>query len=659
MVKYKSKEKLTFMEKDNSHSLHQLKPGQSAQVKEIHTDAKMTEKLAAMGIVRGQFITRKPGSSPVVVSVSGTEVAIGRETAKKILVAAKKNTFLLAGNPNVGKSLIFSRLTGIGIISSNFPGTTVGLNYGQTQFDGEAYDIIDIPGLYRLEEEWVIEGRKHNLFKELEYDFIVCVADASHLERNLYFLLEVMQLKKPVILLLNKFDEAQRKGIQIDVKQLEKLLGIPVIPAVATTGEGLKELAYQASRVAAHKMPESPLSVPPTPEGKWHAIGHIIHKVQTVKHKHASFWEKLQGWATTPASGLPIALLVLVASFFLVRFVGENLIALLDPLYENYYVPFLEHLLAPIKDNALGMILLGDGGANYFGVLTDGLHIALIEVMSYVLAFYALLGFLGDLGYLPRLAVLLDSLLHKIGLHGYGSLPIMLGFGCKVPAVMGIRVLETRRERIIALALILVLAPCISQTAMIISILSPYGLTYMLIVFFALFVNGILAGTVLNKLMKGETPELFMEIPSWQIPQIRPMLRKLWIRMKEYLGDALPLILFGVLFVDLMQLSGITDWIAKLARYPVEYVLGLPAETTPLLILGFLRKDVSIALLEPFNLAPQALVVACVFMAMYLPCVATFFVMLRESGWKDTLKVIALTLTLSFVTAFVLRMILM
>lgn len=659
MVKYKSKEKLTFMEKDNSRSLHQLKPGQSAQVKEIHTDAKMTEKLAAMGIVRGQFITRKPGSSPVVVSVSGTEVAIGRETAKKILVAAKKNTFLLAGNPNVGKSLIFSRLTGIGIISSNFPGTTVGLNYGQTQFDGEAYDIIDIPGLYRLEEEWVIEGRKHNLFKELEYDFIVCVADASHLERNLYFLLEVMQLKKPVILLLNKFDEAQRKGIQIDVKQLEKLLGIPVIPAVATTGEGLKELAYQASRVAAHKMPESPLSVPPTPEGKWHAIGHIIHKVQTVKHKHASFWEKLQGWATTPASGLPIALLVLVASFFLVRFVGENLIALLDPLYENYYVPFLEHLLAPIKDNALGMILLGDGGANYFGVLTDGLHIALIEVMSYVLAFYALLGFLGDLGYLPRLAVLLDSLLHKIGLHGYGSLPIMLGFGCKVPAVMGIRVLETRRERIIALALILVLAPCISQTAMIISILSPYGLTYMLIVFFALFINGILAGTVLNKLMKGETPELFMEIPSWQIPQIRPMLRKLWIRMKEYLGDALPLILFGVLFVDLMQLSGITDWIAKLARYPVEYVLGLPAETTPLLILGFLRKDVSIALLEPFNLAPQALVVACVFMAMYLPCVATFFVMLRESGWKDTLKVIALTLTLSFITAFVLRMILM
>ena len=159
------------MEKHNSRTLFQLKPGNAAQIKEIQTDAKMTEKLAAMGIVRGQFVSRKKGSNPVIVNVSGTEVAIGRETAKKIIVTAKKNTFLLAGNPNVGKSLIFSRLTGIGVISSNFPGTTVGLNYGQTQFDGESYDIIDIPGLYRLEEEWQMEGRKRNLFKELEYDF--------------------------------------------------------------------------------------------------------------------------------------------------------------------------------------------------------------------------------------------------------------------------------------------------------------------------------------------------------------------------------------------------------------------------------------------------------------------------------------------------------
>ena len=647
------------MEHATSRSLYQLKAGNTAQIKEIQSDGKMTAKLAAMGIVRGQFITRKKGSSPVVVEVSGTEVAIGRETAKKILVTAKKNTFLLAGNPNVGKSLIFSRLTGIGIISSNFPGTTVGLNYGTTQFKGESYDIVDIPGLYRLEEEWVIEGKKRNLFKELTYDFIVCVADASHLERNLFFVLEILQLQKPLILMLNKFDEAQRKGINIDVKKLSKLLGIPVIPTVATTGEGLKELEREVLKLSNGVTPKTALEVPPAAEEKWQMIGRIIQQVQEVKHKHPSLWEHLQGLATAPATGLPLALLTLVISFFLVRFVGESLIDLLDPLYENYYFPFLEKIFAPIKDNALGLILLGDGGENYFGVLTDGLHIALVDVMPYVLAFYTLLGFLGELGYLPRLAVLLDGILHKIGLHGYGSLPIMLGFGCKVPAVMGVRVLETRRERVIALALILVLAPCISQTAMIISILSPYGIKYMLMVFGALVVNGIVIGTLLNKLMRGETPELFMEIPSWQVPQLRPLMRKIWIRMKEYLLDALPLILVGIVFVDLMQLSGLTAWLTKILRAPVEWALGLPADATPLLLLGFLRKDVSIALLEPFHLTPQALVVACVFMSMYMPCVATFFVMLRESGWKDTLRVVLLTLGFATTTAILLRTILM
>lgn len=647
------------MEHTNLRSLYQLKAGQVAQVQELKTDSKMTAKLAAMGIARGQFVTRKKGSSPVVVSVSGTEVAIGRETAKKILVTAKKNTFLLAGNPNVGKSLIFSRLTGIGIISSNFPGTTVGLNYGQTQFKGEAYDIIDIPGLYRLEEEWVIEGKKRNLFKELEYDFIVCVADASHLERNLFFVLEILQLQKPLILLLNKFDEAQRKGINIDIKKLSHVLGIPVIATVASTGEGLKELERQAIKLTDNPAQKAVLAVPPSAEEKWQLIGRIIHEVQQVKHKHPSFWEHLQGLATAPATGLPLALITLVLSFFLVRFVGESLINLLDPLYENYYVPFLEKIFAGLNGTVPGMLLLGDGGQTYFGLLTDGIHIALVDVMPYVLAFYALLGFLGELGYLPRLAVLLDGILHKIGLHGYGSLPIMLGFGCKVPAVMGVRVLETRRERVIALALILVLAPCISQTAMIISILSPYGLKYMLLVFGTLVLNGVIIGTLLNKLMKGETPELFMEIPSWQIPQLRPLARKIWIRMKEYLGDALPLILFGVLFVDLMQLCGITDWMTKILRAPVEWALGLPPDATPLLLLGFLRKDVSIALLQPFNLGPQALVVACVFMSMYMPCIATFFVMLRETGWKDTLRVVGLTLLFSTVTAVILRTILL
>lgn len=680
------------MEKQITRSLYSLKPGQSAQIVDLLVDQKMADRLSGMGIIKHKLITRKGGSSPVLVCVSGTEVAIGKETAKKIIVSSKKNTFLLAGNPNVGKSLLFSRLTGVGIMSANFPGTTVGLHYGAATFGGESYNIIDIPGLYRLEERWNMEGKQRDLFKELEYDFVVCVADASHLERSLYFVLEVLALGKPVILLLNKSDEAARKGIHIDVRGLSKILGIPVIPVVATTGEGLKRLEATISRLNCDCEKREPVSalepteecaacgseaaskrqihsnyfglkrekliIPETSDGKWHLIGHIIHKVQKISHKHVSIVEKLQEWATVPATGLPIALGVLMVSFFLVIFLGEHLIGLLEPLYDHYWEPWMQALFGRWSDSLPGLLLLGNGGEQYFGVLTDGIKIALIDVMSYVLVFYALFGFLSELGYLPRLAVLMDRILHRFGLHGYGAIPIMLGFGCKVPAVMGVRVLESRRERVIALALILVMVPCISQTAMIISILSPYGLKYLLIVFFALLVNGIVIGSILNKIMKGDSPELFMEIPSWQWPRLNRLGRTLWLRMKEYLLDALPLILIGVLFVNLMQYTGLTELLVKLLRYPVEKILALPGEVTPLLLLGFLRKDVSIALLEPFHLAPQALVVACVFMTMYLPCIATFFVMLREVGVKDGFKVVGLTLLFAFISASVLRLLL-
>ncbi|MBR3632015.1 MAG: 50S ribosome-binding GTPase [Elusimicrobiaceae bacterium] len=662
------------MEPITSLTLFDLQPDITAEILSINVSPAQADKLAAMGLVKGQQVSRKKGKRPLVVCVCGSEIAIGPKIAKQIIVstntptvlADRKYTFLLAGNPNVGKSLLFSRLTGIGILSSNFPGTTVGLHHGSTVFNGKSYHIIDIPGLYRLEEKWVIEGKKRDLFKELSYDFIVCVAETAHLERNLYFVLELLHLGKPVILLLNKFDEAQRKGIFIDVRMLSKMLGIPVIATVATTGEGLKRLEVTVGKLDLAKpfvwkgvqdLQGGLIPMEETPESKWHAIGQIIRRVQKIKHKHASWVEHLQAWATHPVSGLFIALAVLALSLVIIRFVGETFVNWLEPLYEAYYLPFVERMLAFWQGNPLYLFLVGDGGTQYFGVLTDGLKIALVDVMPYVLAFYALLGFWGELGYLPRLAVLLDGLLHRIGLHGYGAIPIMLGLGCKVPAVMGVRVLETRRERVIALALLLVVAPCISQTAMILSILSPYGWKYVLCVFGTLLINGIAAGTLLNRLLPGDTPEMFMEIPLWSLPQWRSLGRKIWLRMKEYLADALPLILAGVLFVDLMQFTGITDWLTQLFRYPVEYLLHLPADTTPLLLLGFLRKDISIALLEPFNLPPSQLVVACVFMSMYLPCIATFFVMLRENGIKDTLRVAALTISLAILSATVLRFI--
>ena len=275
------------MEKENFHTLFDLKVGAVAEIKDIQTESAQAAKLAAMGLAKGQHVTRKAGRNPLVISVCGSEMAIGPKIAKQIIVGPcahakdssfRPNTFLMAGNPNVGKSLLFSRLTGIGILSSNFPGTTVGLNYGTTVFNGENYNIIDIPGLYRLEEKWLIEGKKRDLFKELKYDFIVCVADASHLERNLYFTLELMSLGKPVILLLNKFDEALRKGISIDVRGLSKQLGIPVIAAVATTGEGLRRLEVTVDKLVKNDGKQGPVAVPRRPRAENQTQTRLVYR---------------------------------------------------------------------------------------------------------------------------------------------------------------------------------------------------------------------------------------------------------------------------------------------------------------------------------------------------------------------------------------------
>ncbi|MGB2579678.1 ferrous iron transport protein B [Elusimicrobium simillimum] len=367
-------------------------------------------------------------------------------------------------------------------------------------------------------------------------------------------------------------------------------------------------------------------------------------KTQTPKH-----FRKNGRTFHPPLTGLPIALIVLAVCFYLVRTIGEGLIDLLTPLYEGYYVPFITGIFN--GDGFITKILVGGGTENSFGILTDALQIALIDVMSYVVVFYALLEFLADLGYLPRLSVLLDSFLHKIGIHGYGAIPIMMGMGCKVPAVMGVRTLESRREKIIAVVLVLLLAPCISQSAMIISILSPHGIGYVFLVFGILLATGLAAGAMLNKIMKGNPPEMFMEIPAWQLPKPKEWATKVWYRMKEYLLDAVPLIVLGVLAINIAEMLGLLNFITRHTEKPLTFLFGLPGETASIMILGFLRKDVSIALLEPFNLTAAQLVTACVFMTMYVPCIATFFVMLKESGVKDTFKIVALCLILATIIA--------
>lgn len=552
---------------------------------------------------------------------------------------------ILTGNPNVGKSEIFSRLTGLAAVSSNYPGTTVEYRHGTTRLAGRIFTLTDVPGAYTLEHACKAEEIACDIIAGGEYDVIIHVLDSLNLERNLFFLLETAAAGKPMLVLLNKWDLALAQGVEIDVEKLSSLLGVKCIPFVAVTGEGIP--ALEAALVELLLNPVAPPEPPKADADKWLRIGEISKAAQVVRHRHPCWTERFQGASIRPSTGLPLAALILAVGFFLVRGIGEGAIShIVEPLYESYYLPFLNWIFSGLHAGVLKSMLLG--GEGVLGALSEGVKIALGEVLAYVFAFYFVLGLLEDTGYLPRLSVLMDNFLHKIGLHGYGTMPILLGLGCKVPGIVAARVLETRRERVIACSMTLMLAPCMPQSAMIFALLAPYSIVYTVAVFGTLLATGIFSGLVLNKMMHGEAQELFVEIPPWQAPRLKSTCTKLWLRVKNYVVEAVPMILLGIAALDGLSRTGFLDWLAKIFRAPVSALLGLPSETVSVVLLGFLRKDISIALLEPFHLQPGQIVTASVFLSLYLPCAATMMVLARENGIKDTLKIMTLTLASAF-----------
>jgi ferrous iron transport protein B len=237
----------------------------------------------------------------------------------------------------------------------------------------------------------------------------------------------------------------------------------------------------------------------------------------------------------------------------------------------------------------------------------------------------------------------LDALLHRFGLHGYSSIPIMLGLGCKVPAFLATRVLVNRREKVLTAALILMSAPCLPQSAMIFSLGVHYGAGVVFTVFAAVLCIGLAANFILNRLMPGQTSELFMEIPPYRLPMPGLLARKLWIRIVEYAREVLPMIAAGVFIIHLLDMFKVIEFISGVLSRPLALVLGLPNDIAPVLILGFLRKDVSIALLAPFHLSGAQFVIACIFMVLYAPCIASSFTLVKEMGVSAGLKVIGVS----------------
>jgi len=378
-----------------------------------------------------------------------------------------------------------------------------------------------------------------------------------------------------------------------------------------------------------------------TVDRRWDLIDRIVK--QTVKYgnyRH-TLKDAIAEITVKPLTGIPIAIAVLYGFWsFFGAFAGFFTDGFFVKLFDSYWLPWLQEAF-PGKGGWIYYIFVGDPIADNcfeaFGMLTSGLFVALGVVLPAIIAFYLFLIILEDSGYLPRLAVLIDTLLHKIGLHGFAIVPIILSLGCNVPAVAATRTLETKKQRFMMATLLSIFIPCGAQLGIMQEVIPGYVgfvMIYLLIGFF-------IFGYILNKLIPGRSPEILLDVPPYQIPIVRNILRKLWMRVRCFFTVAIPFVLLGVLIVNVMYLTGFLDWLADILEPVLCGWFGVPKETVGPLIAAFLRKDLAVAQLSTIKMSLYQLITAVILVSLYFPCVATFTMLIkegREDGWNGILQ---------------------
>jgi ferrous iron transport protein B len=609
----------------------------------------------------------------------------GAATETDVLQPANRR-LLICGPPNVGKSLIFGRLTGHYVAVSNYPGTTVEIASGSSeQLPG--FEIIDTPGAYSLlpisEEESVT---RNMLVEAQQGDVVMHVVDAKNLRRMLPMTLELLELGLNVVLVLNMMDEARHLDVSIDIRQLGTMLSIPVVPTTATTGEGLDRLAKTVSGAVRNGPPLRIEYGPDVLQAAGgdagtgadfnptllatglqdrldsEALGTFELAVRKARQAHADgiladcavfppptragFPALLSHLTMQTWSAIPIAAAVLY--FGVYKFVGQfGAGTLVDLIEEGLYEKYLTPLLTRTTERLIPWPILQDLFVHDYGVFTLGLRYAVALILPIVGTFFILFSVLEDSGYLPRLAYLLDRVFKKIGLNGRAVIPIILGFGCGTMATMVTRILETKRERVIATLLLGVAIPCSAQLGVILAMLAGKPIafaawcTVLVIIFLVL-------GSVAAHKLPGEAPAFYLELPPLRMPRIGNVLTKTYSRMHWYFLEILPLFLAASIVIWLGHVTGAFDAVIRVIQ-PVVKAMGLPVATAGMshqdaataFLFGFFRRDYGAAGL--FDMQRHGLLdarqtfVSVLVITLFLPCIAQFFVMRKERGWRFAL----------------------
>lgn len=640
--------------------------------------------------------------------------------------SGNEKKIVLVGCPNVGKSVVFNSLTGAYTTVSNYPGTSVEVSRGHCQIANEHYQVLDTPGMYSLlpitEEERV--GRRI-LFDE-DPHIVLHVVDARNLERMLPMTIQLIEAGLPVLLLVNIIDEAERVGMRIDTALLGEKLGIPVVGAAIGRKRGLGELrkaiaAYQPQRVTfgyAADLEKDIQRIAGLMHGEYRlarrslalllmqrdeelqvlvrdsegeraaavaeAVNVVVFERRVDLHLRISlerkrickglldgvvaqregvrpaFSERLSALTMNPWTGVPLLLLVLY--FGLYKFVGGFGAGTIVDLLEGTI--FEEHLnpwAIAWFDRHVPWYWLRELVVGEYGLFTLGMRYAVAIILPIVGTFFIAFAMIEDSGYFPRLAMLVDRVFKRIGLNGRAVIPMVLGFGCDTMATVVTRTLETVRERILATLLLTLAIPCSAQMGVILGLLSgvPGALAVWTVSLTGIF---LLVGLLAARIVPGERPMFYMEIPPMRLPQPRNVLIKTLTRMQWYFLEIFPLFMLASVLLWAGKLSGALAWLVNVMQ-PVMHLLGLPRETAAAFIIGFFRRDFGAAGLYDLQtngvLSPVQLTVAAVTLTLFVPCVAQFLVMKKERGWRVSLIIFALVTVLAFSVGWALNQLLL
>ncbi|HHT36650.1 MAG TPA: ferrous iron transporter B [Firmicutes bacterium] len=540
-----------------------------------------------------------------------------------------ENKILLMGNPNVGKSVFFTELTGIHAISSNYTGTTVSYLEGDLVLDGTKYTLIDVPGIYSMTASSEAEAVAVR-FMESGALAVICVLDASNLERNLRLGLDLQKYGIPMVYALNLMDVAERHGIEIDVDLLQKELGWPVIPTVVVKQQGLDELKCSLQSVLEKSSQEKARNQKLDFDSRARAR-EITRKVRKIKNVNLSRLDRLGESMMKPFPGIPLALLIMILSIGVVVGAGKALrAAVLLPLVNQVLVPFFRTLFTSfIPEGMLLNILVGE-----YGVFVISFEWIIALILPYVFLFYVVFTFLEDSGYLPRISVLFDNVMRKLGIQGGSLINIVMGYGCAVPAIIGSRAASSRKERLLISTAVCFAVPCISQTGALISLLGSYSFGLVAVMILFSLVIMVIATLTAGRLIKGEVAPLIIEVPNLLIPEPKAYGRKLLIRMKHFVYDAELPMMISIVIAALLKETGLLDTIAVYAEPLVRNWLGLPSEAVIALILGIVRREMSVAPLLALNLTPLQAFVGATVGLLYLPCLSVFGILTKEFNVK-------------------------